>query len=36
LDRAILEAVQSRLAPHLMELEALVGDEVAPVTEDAS
>jgi transcriptional regulator with XRE-family HTH domain len=34
LDRAILDAVLPRLAPHLMELEALAGDEAVPVAED--
>jgi transcriptional regulator with XRE-family HTH domain len=34
LDRAILDAVLPRLAPHLMELEALMGDEGVPVAED--
>jgi tetratricopeptide (TPR) repeat protein len=34
LDRAILDAVMPRLAPHLIELEALAGDEVLPVAED--
>ncbi len=34
LDGAILDAVLPHLAPHLMELEALMGDEGVPMAED--